>query len=338
MKLKVGIIGAGYMGSAHARVYSKIKEANLIGICDFNSKKKSLSKKYGCDFFSNFEDILKKDIDLFSICTPTSTHRGIALKALEEGKHVLIEKPLALNHYEGEEIIKKATKMGSLVGVGFLERFNPGIRRLKEFVDLSQVYSTISLRLGPGTPRMKDIGVLLDLGSHEIDILNYLTQTRPDVIYTHILHNSNDEHEDYAYVSLKYGHIHAHIETSWIPKYKLRNLILYGNEKFYVLDYMQQKLKFYKAPPKVNIESESWQDFLWASRLVEEDVSLRPEEPLRLELKCFIKSVKKGEIVDPLCNGYEALEVLRVIQKAFTNHNSFQNLKNERYSIKTTQR
>ena len=335
MKLKVGIIGAGYMGSAHARVYSEIKEVDLIGICDFDPDKKSLSGKYGCQFFSDFEDILKKDIDVFSICTPTSTHPKIALKALEEGKHVLIEKPLALNPREGEEIIKKATKTGRLAGVGFLERFNPAIRRLKESVDFSQIYSTISLRFGPGTPRIKDIGVLLDLGSHEIDILNYLIQTRPDIIYTYMLHNSNGEHEDYAYVSLKYGHIHAHIETSWIPKYKLRNLILYGNEKFYILDYMQQKLKSYRAPPKVNVESGSWEDFLWASRLVEEDVSSPPEEPLKLELKCFIKSVKKGEILDPLCNGYEALEVLEVIQKAFTNYNYIQNLKDERYSIKT---
>ena len=327
MKLKVGIIGAGYMGSAHARVYSEIKEADLIGICDFNPEKKSLSEKYGCQFFSDFEDILKMDIDLFSICTPTSTHPRIALKALEEGKHVLIEKPLALNPREGEEIIKKAIKTGRLVGVGFLERFNPAIRRLKESVDFSQIYSTISLRFGPGTPRIKDIGVLLDLGSHEIDILNYLTQTRPDILYTYILHNSNGEHEDYAYVSLKYGHTHAHIETSWIPKYKLRNLILYGNKKFYVLDYMQQKLTSCRAPPKVNLEGGSWEDFLWASRLVEEDVSSQPEEPLKLELKCFIKSVKKGEILDPLCNGHEALEVLRVIQKAFTNYNYIQTLK-----------
>lgn len=329
MRLKVGIIGSGYMGSAHARVYSEIKEADLIGICDFDPNKKSLSEKYGCQFFSDFEDMLKKDIDIFSICTPNSTHPRIALKALEEGKHVLIEKPLALNPSEGEKIIKKARKVGRLVGVGFLERFNPALRKVKESVDFSQIYSTISLRFGPGTPRIRDIGVLLDLGSHEVDILNHLTQTRPDIIYTYMLHNSNSEHEDYAYVSLKYGHIHAHIETSWIPKYKIRNLILYGNEKFYILDYMQQKLKSYRAPPKVNVKGRSWEDFLWASRLVEENISSPPEEPLKLELECFIKSVKKGEILDPLCNGYEALEVLRVIKKALMNYDYSNNLEDE---------
>jgi UDP-N-acetylglucosamine 3-dehydrogenase len=316
MKIKVGIIGAGYMGSAHARVYSEIKEVDLIGICDSNPERKILPEKYGCQFFSDPEGMLKKDLDLVSICTPTSTHREIALKALEEGKHVFIEKPIALNHNDGKEIVKKAAKMSRLLGVGFLERFNSAIKSLKREIDLSQIYSTISLRFGPGTPRIKDIGVLLDLGSHEIDILNYLTKTRPSLIKTYISKNSRGEHEDYAFVSLKYGHIHTHIETSWLPKYKLRKFFLYGNDRFYVLDYMQQKVKFSRAPPKISIESEGWEDFLWASRLVEEEISSSPKEPLKLELEYFVKSIQKGEILDPICNGYEALEVLRIIEEA----------------------
>lgn len=317
MKVKVGIIGTGYMGSAHARVYDAIGNCNLVGICDTNPEKKILTKKHHCRFFSNLEDMLRADIDAVNICTPTSTHREIALQALERGKHVFIEKPLASNIQSGEEIAKKAKKAGRLIAVGYLERFNPAIKKLKETVDFSKIYSTISLRFGPAMPRIKNIGVLLDLGSHEIDILNYLIRPKPKILYTYISNNLNSNFEDYAYVSLKYDKTHAHIETSWIPNYKLRRLILYGKERFYILDYMQQSLKSCRAPPRVKMESGNWQDLLWISRNIEENVSVAQEEPLKLELQHFISSVERGELLDPLCDSKEAIEVLKTVQKAF---------------------
>ena len=110
--------------------------------------------------------------------------------------------------------------------------------------------------------------------------------------------------------------MHSHIETSWLPTYKLRLLNLYGNDRFYSLDYAQQKLKCYKAPPQVRIESGNWQDILWLSRNVNEDISVTQMEPLEIELKCFIESIRKGEIINPLCSGEEGLEVLRILDNA----------------------
>jgi len=316
MKEKVGIIGLGFMGSAHARVYSQLKECDLVGICDDSSDKKYLAQTYHCKFFENFEDLLKEELNAVSICTPTSTHRDITIEALEKGKHVLLEKPLAINSRSGEEMVEKAVKMGKLLAVGYIERFNPVVGELTKIVDFSQIYSTVSFRFGPMPPRIKDIGVLLDLGTHEIDILNYLTKTRPEVIYTYVSKNLNNIFEDYAYLSLKYGHLHSHIETSWLPNYKLRLIHLYGNERFYILNYAQQNLKSYRPPPKFKIEYGSWQDILWLSRNVEEDILVTPSEPLKLQLKRFIESIKKGEALDPLCSGQEALDVLKVVENA----------------------
>jgi len=320
MKVKVGIVGLGFMGSAHARVYSQLKECELVGICDSSSEKKYLAKTYHCKFFEKLEDLLREKLDAVSVCTPTSMHRDIAREALERGKHVLVEKPLATNLRSGEEMVKKALKMDKLMAAGYIERFNSALSKLREIVDFSQVYSTVSMRFGPAPPRIKDVGVLLDLASHEIDILNYLTKTalprtQPDVLYTHVS-STNNTFEDYAYISLKYGHIHSHIEASWLPNYKLRLIHLYENKRFYTLNYAQQNLKSYRAPPKATIEHGSWKDILWLSRNVEEDMPVSSSEPLELELKCFIESIKKNEVLDPLCSSQDALQVLKIVEKA----------------------
>ena len=317
VKLKVGVIGLGFMGSAHARVYNRLDECKLVGICDVNLARKYLAEQYHCKFFENFTDLLEEKLDAVSICTPTSTHREISLEALERDRHILVEKPLTLNVKDAEEIIKRSKK-SDLLAVGYIERFNPAINKLREIVDFKHISSTISLRFGPGSTRIRDVGVLMDLGSHEIDMLSYLTKTEPEVLYAYVSNNSSNNFENYAYVSLRYGHIHSHIETSWLPNYKLRFINLYGNKKFYSLDYAQQNIKCYRAPPKVNIEFGSWEDILWLSRNVVEDIPVSPAEPLELELKCFVKSVRKGEVVDPLCGGQGALEVLKIIEKSFS--------------------
>jgi UDP-N-acetylglucosamine 3-dehydrogenase len=317
MKVKVGVVGLGFMGSAHARVYNKLEDCELVGICDSNPEKKHLAKAYNCKFFEDSEDFLEENLDAVSVCTPTFMHRDVVIAALEKGKHVLVEKPFAdsLNH--GEEMVKKAARMDRLLAVGYIERFNSAVRKLREVVDCSQIYSTVSMRFGPFPPRTKYSGVFLDLATHEIDILNYLTGTQPKVLYAHFSSRSDNSFEDYAYISLKYGHIHSHIEASWLPNYKLRLIHLYGNEGFYALNYAQQKLKSYRAPPKAKIEHGSWNDILWLSRHVEEEIPVSASEPLLMELQCFIDSVKKHEVLDPLCSTQEALQVLDVTDSAF---------------------
>ncbi|PVX24955.1 MAG: hypothetical protein CW691_06065 [Candidatus Bathyarchaeum sp.] len=318
MKVKVGVIGLGFMGSAHARVYNNLSDCELVGICDSDSDKKHLAKAYNCKFCDDSEDFFKEDFDAVSVCAPTSMHKDLVLQALERGKHVLVEKPFADSLSHGEEMAKKAVNMGRLLAVGYIERFNSAVRKLREVIDCSQIYSTVSMRFGPFPPRTKYSGVFLDLACHEIDILNYLTQTEPEVLYTHFSSKSDNSFEDYAYLSLKYGHIHSHIEASWLPNYKLRLINLYGNEKFYVLNYAQQKLKSCRAPPKAKIEHGSWNDILWLSRHVEEEIPVLASEPLAMELQCFVDSVKKNKILDPLCTPKEALQVLKVMDSAFS--------------------
>jgi len=317
MGIKVGVIGLGHIGSAHARVYSQLKGCELVGICDIDPQKKYLAETYQCCFFKKFKDFLKVDLDAVSICTPTSCHKQIALEALRKSKHVLVEKPLATNVKDAEKILK--AKKSEILAVGYVERFNPAVDRLKETVDFSDIYSTVSLRFGPCPPSIKDIGVLLDLASHEIDMLSYVTKTQPEVIYAYVSNHLNNGFEDYAYISLKYGRTHSHIETSWLPTYKLRVMELYGSENFYSLDYAQQELKCYRASPQVKIDSRSWRDILLLSKNVNEEILVSHAEPLKLELKCFIESIRKGEVLEPLCSGEEGLRVLEIAKESFKN-------------------
>jgi UDP-N-acetylglucosamine 3-dehydrogenase len=182
MKVKVGVIGLGFMGSAHARVYSKLKECELVGICDSNPEKKHLAKTYNCKFFENSEEFLGENLDAVSVCTPTSMHRDSVINALEKGKHILVEKPFADTIRNGEEMTKKAAKVERLLAVGYIERFNSAVSKLREIVDFSKIYSTVSMRFGPFPPRTTYSGVFLDLASHEIDILNYLKKKKKKVV------------------------------------------------------------------------------------------------------------------------------------------------------------
>lgn len=185
MTVKVGVIGLGFMGSAHARVYSKLKGCELVGICDSDATKKPLASVYGCSFCSDFEEFFGQDLDAVSVCTPTALHRDVVLAALEHGTPVLVEKPFADGLSQGKEMARKAAKLGCLLATGYIERFNSAVTKLRDVVDCSQIYSTVSMRFGPFPPRTKYSGVFLDLACHEIDILNYLTQTEPEVLYTH---------------------------------------------------------------------------------------------------------------------------------------------------------
>jgi len=134
-------------------------------------------------------------------------------------------------------------------------------------------------------------------------------------------YNNHNDLENHATLSLEYGKKSSHIEVSWIPNYKLRNLYIYESNKYFILDYILQKLISYRAPPRATFETMNWDDFLWISRNIEENIPVEINEPAKLELKCFIHSIKKDKLLEPLCQPFEALEVLKVLKYIYENKN-----------------
>ena len=159
--MKVGVIGVGSMGMNHARVYSEI--ADLVGIADINEKNgKRIAKRFGVEYFKDYHDLLGM-VDALTIATPTNQHFDIAMDAIANGKHLLIEKPIASTVEEGEKMIDKAKEQGIVLAVGHIERHNPVIRYVKKALKddkFGKMFSLSGKRLGLYQPRIRDVGVI----------------------------------------------------------------------------------------------------------------------------------------------------------------------------------
>ncbi|MDD5067511.1 MAG: Gfo/Idh/MocA family oxidoreductase, partial [bacterium] len=168
-KMKAGIIGVGRMGQYHLNILTDLPEVQVIGISDMNKEKLyDLSYKFGVSGFESCEKLIDKCDALF-IATPTSTHYKIAKQCLEQGKHILLEKPMTTNLEEARDLTRIAEKHHLIIQVGHVERFNGAVQQLKNIVN-SPIYLEAK-RMGPYDPRVSDVGVVLDLMIHDIDIL-----------------------------------------------------------------------------------------------------------------------------------------------------------------------
>src|SRR5574341_197446 len=172
MPVKVGVIGTGAMGQHHVRIYSESHDAELVGIADLDTMRvNEQAARYKTEAFTDYRELLKQDIDAVSIAVPTMMHREVALAAIEAGVHVLIEKPIADTPKSAAEIIESASSSGLRLMVGHIERFNPAVMKLKEIIDsgaLGKVVSISTRRVGPYNPRIRDVGVIMDIGVHDI--------------------------------------------------------------------------------------------------------------------------------------------------------------------------
>ncbi len=175
-KLKVAVIGTGHLGKEHARIYSEIPEVNLVGVVDTNkSIGEEVAKRCNTKYYSSFKEILNK-VDLSSVVVPTKSHYEITKELLKNGIHVLVEKPMTGTVSEAEDLIKLSQQYGTILQPGYIERFNPALEAIQN-LDVSLKFIECH-RLSPFTFRSADIGVVLDLMIHDIDIILYLAKSK----------------------------------------------------------------------------------------------------------------------------------------------------------------
>ena len=172
--VNVGVIGVGAMGENHVRVYHKMEEANLIAISDVNERAlKRIEKKYETTGYTDYNELLENpEIEAVSICVPTTFHHSVVMEAIKNKKHVLVEKPIAFTLEEAEEMIAAAKEAGVILATGHVERFNPAVQKAKELVDdgvIGDIVSAFAKRVGPLPPRIKNVGVAIDLAIHDLD-------------------------------------------------------------------------------------------------------------------------------------------------------------------------
>jgi UDP-N-acetylglucosamine 3-dehydrogenase len=299
-RLNVAVIGCGFWGKNHARIYNDSEIASLLAVADVNEKSAcALGEKYHVDHYKDTSKIFNRnDIEAVSICTPTITHADIAIEAMDSGKHVLVEKPMTNTVTEAKSLISKAEKADVHLSVGFVERFNPGVieaLRLVSEGEIGEVILARAHRVSRYPLRISDVGVVKDLSIHDADIVRQLFNSEPESVYAtagSIVHSF----EDYANIILRFPENRsAFIESNWLTPRKIRRLILTGSEGLINVEFITQEIM-------VENNQRRYQPFL------------QSREPLTLELESFVKSVL--EDTTPQVTGYDGLQALRICEAA----------------------
>src|SRR5581483_10952120 len=176
--LRVGVVGVGVMGSNHARVFAGLPGAELVGVADPDKKQTDfVARTLECNAFAGVDELLDAKVDAVTIAAPTHLHHEIALKCISRGVHVMVEKPIASSVEEGREIIAAAEKARVTLMVGHVERFNPAVEAVKEAIRGEEILSIAITRVGPFPPRMSNVGVVIDLAVHDIDLIRWFTDS-----------------------------------------------------------------------------------------------------------------------------------------------------------------
>jgi len=309
--INVGVIGVGNMGKHHARVYSELKGCRLAGLSDIDEERgRNIARQHGCKYYKNFQDMLK-DIDAVSIAVPTIYHKDIALACINAGKHVLIEKPIADTVENAKEIIEAARRNKVKIAVGHVERFNPGVQKLKAMMkkgELGTITTVLARRVGVFPPQIKDANVIIDLAVHDIDILNYLLGKTPTRIHAEAGKALISRREDYADILLKYDGINAFVQVNWITPIKIRSLAITGTKGYAELNYVTQEFMLYKS--KYERKFETFEDVVRFAEPEIIKVRIKKSEPLMEELKDFISCIKSNK--QPLVSGEDGLKALEL--------------------------
>ena len=296
--IKVGVIGLGAMGRNHLRIYSELPDVELAGIADIDyGLAQSLAKKYRTKSFRDYKDLLQEDLDAVSIAVPTSLHREVALAAADAGTNILIEKPIADSVSAGSSIIEAANKNQVKLMIGHIERFNPVIPVIKKEIEETEVSLIEITRIGPFPPRIRDVGVIIDLATHDIDLLRYITGSEFKKIYS-LTSRNLAPHEDAAILLFQMENgILGRVTVNWLTPFKVREINIAAREKFIKASLIDQKVTTYSKYK----ENESY--------LVRE-LSVPFGEPLKLELEAFIHSLKNN--IPPPITGEDGLKALEV--------------------------
>jgi predicted dehydrogenase len=293
MSVRIGVIGVGYLGKHHARIYSELEEADLVAVADINtSRAEDIAKTYGCKAFSNHAEIMK-ECDALSIVTPTITHHVIAKDCLSAGKDILIEKPITENVDEARDIIEVAEKKDVILQIGHIERYNQGIIAASEMIREPRFIE--SERLSPFLGRGTDVDVTLDLMIHDIDIVMSIVQSRLKDIRATGAAVLTDK-LDVAKVWLEFENgCKALITASRLSPEKQRKLKVFQKDAFISIDFQSQEVRrYFKKASEISFDV------------------LKPEnkEPLKEELSDFIYCVKNRK--KPRVSGVEAMDALEV--------------------------
>lgn len=313
--LKAAVIGVGSMGRNHARVYRELAETELVAVADPNPQvAEGVARDQQARAYGDYRAMLAAELpDIVSVVVPTEQHFEVATAALEAGCHVLVEKPITSTVEQGLGLIAHAEALGRQLMVGHIVRFDPAVQELKRRLDaneLGRIFQVRSQRLGPFPARVRDVGVVIDLATHDVDITSYVTGQPIVRVYAETQREIHSSHEDLLIGTLRLasGAVGL-LEINWLTPTKTRTLTITGERGMFVVDYLMQDLYYYENQEALPI---SWDQISMIKGVSEGRMIRYPinkMEPLKIELQAFAQSIIAGAPAP--VSGREGLAALR---------------------------
>lgn len=296
--MKIVQIGTGGWGKNHTRILSQL--GVLCAVCDTNVElSKEYGEKYSVNYYTSLNDLLEsEEFDGAFVVTPTSTHAEIATKLIKAKKHVFVEKPLTYESEEGQILVKLAEKNKVILTCGYIERFNPAVDIVKNFLKGKKYGELVMLefhRENRMPLHIKDIGIICDTSVHDIDTANWLFDDIPVVVFARA-GKINHENEDFANIMLGYKNDRtAIISSNWVTPKKVRTFSAVCTDAVITSDFISQEVK---------VEKNETIDFLKNEK----------KEPLLLEIKDFLKAIEGKN--EPIVKAQQAVNVTRIAEAA----------------------
>ena len=324
-RLRVGLAGLGSMGRNHLRNLASRDDVELVAVADpSEAALTAATDQVPAHGYGDPLELLEEErLDALIVAAPTTLHHRIALAAIDRCIPVLVEKPLATTVAEGRALVEAADRRGVLLQAGHIERFNPAVLALGERLRggaLSRIFSIKTLRAGPFPARIRDVGVAVDLATHDVDIMCHLAGARPDRVYAETTQHIHTSHED-----LLFGLLHfprgtvGLLDVNWLTPEKQRTITVLGEEGMFRVDYLSQTLTFTRGTAEL---SPTYLDG-YAPTFAGETVQLpvTPAEPLRRELDAFFAAVRSGgPAVIPGSDGLWAVALANLLLEAAAAH------------------
>jgi UDP-N-acetylglucosamine 3-dehydrogenase len=315
--IRAGVIGIGTMGRHHARVYAELDGVELVAVADPDEhRRSSVAKRTGARPYAHYLQLFEQEkLDVVSVAVPTCLHHEVVVCAFEHGVHVLVEKPIAADVDEAMDLIRRREQNHLTLAVGHIERHNPAVIELSNRLragELGRVFQVHARRMSPFPAYVRDVGVTLDLATHEIDIMRSLVGAPIVRLFAETSRNVHETHEDTLVSTMRFKNgVLGSLNANWVTPSKTRECRIIGERGMAVIDYISQDLFFYE-----NSNAPSRWDTMALFKGVEEGnvVKLRVAkvEPLRAELADFVEAARTG--TPPKVTGTDGLFAVAIAE------------------------
>ena len=301
------MIGLGAMGDNHARIYADSPGVELAAVADTDAARldAAIRDRTARGYADAARMLDEEALDLVSVCVPTAAHGDVAAAVIDRRIPLLIEKPLAGTYEEGRRISDLAERAGVMLTVGHIERFNPAVIELKRRLDageLGRVFQVHARRVGPFPQRVRDVGVVMDLAPHDIDVMRFVLGSEIARVHAETEQRINTDREDMLIGTLRFGNgVVGVLDVNWLTPTKIRELSVLGERGMFVVDYLARALTFYENAFYGNDAAPPPQPADWAARHLKgvsegpvRVIDIEKREPLRVELEAFVAAVRAG--------------------------------------------